>query len=190
MNLYVGLLHHSVLNKRGKEVVTAVTNLDVHDIARAAKTYGLAGYYLINPLREQQEVVSKIMGHWQSGGGLRYNPDRSDAFELIVLVDRLNDAVDHITLKHGKKPKIIMTTARRFPDQVGYFEVRNQLFVSDDPYLLVLGTGWGIKEELLQTADLVLEPVESSIETGYNHLSVRSAAVVIFDRLLGKERLE
>ena len=43
MNTWVALAHHPVLDKDGRIVTTAVTNLDVHDIARAARTFGLAG---------------------------------------------------------------------------------------------------------------------------------------------------
>ncbi|MBT8351253.1 MAG: RNA methyltransferase, partial [Deltaproteobacteria bacterium] len=38
-NLYVALVHYPVVNKNGDVIASAVTNLDLHDIARAAKTY-------------------------------------------------------------------------------------------------------------------------------------------------------
>jgi hypothetical protein len=41
-----------------------------------------------------------------------------------------------------------------------------------------------LAEEFISRADYVLEPIAG--DTGYNHLSVRSAAAIIFDRLLGK----
>ena len=39
--LAVALVHHPVLDRRGDRVTTAVTNLDLHDIARTARTYGV-----------------------------------------------------------------------------------------------------------------------------------------------------
>jgi hypothetical protein len=49
--------------------------------------------------------------------------------------------------------------------------------------VLVFGTGWGLTEEVLGRADDLLEPI---LGTGaYNHLSVRSAAAIILDRLRG-----
>ncbi len=44
MDIYIGLVHHPVRNRHGETVATAVTNLDIHDIARAARTYGIRGY--------------------------------------------------------------------------------------------------------------------------------------------------
>jgi hypothetical protein len=52
----------------------------------------------------------------------------------------------------------------------------------DASYLILLGTGWGLTREVTEEADYVLEPIEGK---GYNHLSVRTAAAIILDRLLG-----
>jgi len=43
-NIYVALAHYPVVNKNGDIIASAVTNLDLHDISRAAKTSGLARY--------------------------------------------------------------------------------------------------------------------------------------------------
>jgi len=50
--------------------------------------------------------------------------------------------------------------------------------------LLLLGTGWGLTDTVLAQSDYLLEPIDGG--TDYNHLSVRSAAAIILDRLLGK----
>jgi hypothetical protein len=47
----------------------------------------------------------------------------------------------------------------------------------------LFGTGWGLTEELFDRADFILEPIKGSGD--YNHLSVRTAAAIILDRLLG-----
>ena len=37
----VALVHYPIVDRRGDVVNTAVTNLDLHDIARTARTYGV-----------------------------------------------------------------------------------------------------------------------------------------------------
>lgn len=58
-----------------------------------------------------------------------------------------------------------------------------KLEASDEPHLLVFGTGWGLTPEITERADVIPEPICGP--TDYNHLSVRSAAAVILDRLRG-----
>ena len=67
--VYIALLHYPVYNKNGETVSSAVTNLDIHDIARLAKTYDLSGYFIVTPDSGQQELVGKICGHWLEGYG-------------------------------------------------------------------------------------------------------------------------
>jgi hypothetical protein len=52
------------------------------------------------------------------------------------------------------------------------------------PCVLVFGTAWGLSEALMETADYILVPVSGPED--YNHLSVRSAAAIILDRLMGR----
>lgn len=185
--IYVALLHHSMRDKQGKIVTTAVTNLDIHDIARSSRTYGVKRYFLVNPLEEQQAVVKRIVGHWQSGGGRDYNPDRAEAFGILQVCSWLGDAVKEIAKEQQCDPLVVMTSARESPGVKlkGFSEVREQL-TKEQPVLLVFGTGWGISEELLRTADLVLKPILPERDSGYNHLSVRSAVAICLDRLLGE----
>ncbi len=187
----MGLLHHSMRDKRGDLVTTAVTNLDVHDIARASRTFGAAGYYLIQPLEEQQQVVSRIIAHWKGSGGRDYNPDRSEAFELTKMVSWLSDAIADITRREGQEPLVVMTSARRVDgvERLSCRELRKRMGESSRPILLVFGTGWGIDEAVLKSAGAVLEPIEPERDSGYNHLSVRSAVAITLDRLLGSERI-
>ena len=185
--IYVALLHHSMRDKRGSVVTTAVTNLDIHDIARSSRTFGVRGYYLVNPLEEQQHTVKRIIGHWMGPGGRNYNPDRSDAFELVRLVSWLEDAVADIERDCGVKPLVTVTSARRvegLPWKKAA-QLRRELPSLDRPVLLLFGTGWGMTDELMRKADLVLEPIMPEIESDYNHLSVRSAVAIYLDRLLG-----
>ena len=52
--------------------------------------------------------------------------------------------------------------------------------------LLVFGTGWGLAPAIIERAAVRLCPIESPRPDGFNHLSVRAAAAIIFDRLLGR----
>jgi len=185
--VYVALLHHSMRDKRGDVVTTAVTNLDVHDIARASRTYGVAGYFLVNPLAEQKEVVMRIVSHWRGSGGRDYNPDRSEAFSLIRWQDQLQDALGAIEEECGEKPLVVMTSARRIAGIPVWTagELRARLREAKRPTLLVFGTGWGIVDDVLKTGDVLLGPIEPESASGYNHLSVRSAVAITLDRLLG-----
>ena len=73
MSVYISLLHYPVYDKNGRVVSTAVTNLDIHDIARMSKTFGLAGYFLVTPVDDQREMVQRILQHWLAGPGRDYS---------------------------------------------------------------------------------------------------------------------
>lgn len=187
-SVYVALLHHSMRDKNGAIVTTAVTNLDIHDIARSSRTYGVKHYFLVNPIEEQQGIVNRIIGHWQGSGGRDYNPDRSEAFDRVKVVSWFQDAVREIERIEGVKPEVWMTSARQ-PD-IGlkwksWAEARAAVAIGK-PKLLVFGTGFGMTEELLREGDAVLDPIFPARESGYNHLSVRSAVAIALDRLLGE----
>ena len=49
-DLYLALVHHPVLDKNGAVVTTAVTNMDVHDIARLSRTFAVRRYYVCTPV--------------------------------------------------------------------------------------------------------------------------------------------
>ena len=59
--LELALVHYPVLNRRGESIGSAITNLDLHDIARAARTYGVHRYWVITPFVEQQEMAQEII---------------------------------------------------------------------------------------------------------------------------------
>jgi hypothetical protein len=52
------------------------------------------------------------------------------------------------------------------------------------PLMILFGTGFGMAPEVQQRADVVMAPIRGVGE--YNHLSVRSAAGIILDRLRGR----
>lgn len=181
--LYVALLHHPVKNKNGETIASAVTNLDLHDISRAAKTYGIGAFYVVTPLEDQRSLVEEIVSHWINGRGGTYNPKRKEALSLIKIRDSLPEVIDEIKEKDGLAVKVVATCAADFTPSIRFNEFRHLLGKKDVLYLLVFGTAWGLTDTFLQNVDLVLEPIRGS--AGYNHLSVRSAVSIILDRLLG-----
>ncbi len=159
-----------------------MTNLDLHDIARAAGTYGVRGYYVVTPLSDQQVLARRIIAHWTQGKGGEFNPVRREALSLVRIKDDLGSAVEAIRRETGRPPEIVATCARKRDGALPYGLFR-QMIGDGGPYLLVFGTAWGLSPALLERADYVLAPIEGP--TAYNHLSVRSAAAIILDRLLG-----
>jgi hypothetical protein len=184
-NIYLALVHYPVVNKRGDIIASALTNLDIHDIARAAKTYGVKSFYLATPLSDQKVLANKIIAHWTTGSGAAYNPARRRALELIKVKDSIEDVAHDIKHIEHSYPKTVTTCARRYPASIGYAECRD-IIEGEIPHLLMFGTAWGLAESIIAEADFVLEPINGA--AGYNHLSVRSAAAIILDRLLGPER--
>jgi hypothetical protein len=181
--LAVALLHYPVYDKNRRVVATAVTNLDIHDIARTAKTFGLARYYVVTPLPEQQELSRRIVRHWQEGWGADYNPKRKAALELASVVTTLDEAVHDLERELGGPVRTVATGAGVAARSVSYADMSGLLARGDENYLLLLGTGWGLTSEIMDRADIILAPITGS--GAYNHLAVRSAAAIIIDRLLG-----
>ena len=182
--VYAALLHHPVYDKNGQVVTTAVTNMDIHDIARSGCTYGLSGFFVVTPVKALQKLALKIVEHWESGYGSQYNTTRKEALALARICDTLDDAIIGIERETGEKPVIVATSARRGQNRASFVALRDMLNKETRPFLILFGTGWGLTETILLQSDYVLEAVEGRGD--YNHLSVRSAAAVILDRLLGR----
>ena len=182
-DIYLALLHHPVLDKNGSIVTTALTNMDIHDIARSARTYGVRRFYVATPVRALQVLAAKILEHWETGYGSTYNATRKDALSLVRLERDLDSIIVALERETGTRPRLVITSARGGPKRTDFGELRKQLESSDTPHLIVLGTGWGLAPEVTERADVLLEPVRGC--TDYNHLSVRAAAAVILDRLRG-----
>ena len=178
---YLALLHHPVVDRLGKVVTTAVTNLDLHDIARACRTYGLARYFVVTPLTSQRELVHRITEHWRSGHGAKVNPRRAAALRLLDVRAELQEVRAEIEAAEGEQPLVVVTSAVERDGQISIPEVIHQ--VGGRPMLLLLGTGWGLTDEGLAAADVALAPVRGAPR--YNHLSVRSAASILLDRFFG-----
>ena len=188
-NLYVALLHHPVRLKNGKAGTTSLTNFDIHDIARISRTYGISGFFVVTPLKDQLRLLATLLSHWTEGRGLLRNPDRTEALRLVRPVEALENAVHALTEHCGMPPMIVGTSAQPFLDKKHrerrpastFDEVRHAL--AERPVLLLLGTGQGIAPEVLEQCHAILPPLRWMDE--YNHLPVRAAAAILLDRLLG-----
>lgn len=183
----IALIHYPVINKGGETIGSAVTNLDLHDIARAAITFGVDNYYVVTPYPDQHSLIQEILEHWQTGHGATYNPARKAALERIKISASLETTLAMVTEQRGRKPLLLTTSARLQENSLSYREARHRI-EDGEPVLLLFGTGHGLAPEINEIADYSLLPIESI--TGYNHLSVRSAVSIILDRLLGVRQEE
>lgn len=179
--LYAALVHYPVLNRKGEVIASAVTNLDLHDMARTARTYGLAACYVVTPLKDQQALCESLADHWRQGIGKDLHPDRAEALMRLRIADSIEAAGEDIQREQGAKPVVWATTAKSLPGAMPHEEARRRLVEGTGPFLVLFGTGWGLAPSWMEGADAVLEPIDGI--DGYNHLSVRCAAAILMDRL-------
>ena len=178
----LALVHYPVLDRRGDVVATALTNLDLHDLARTAMTFGLQKFYVVTPVAEQQRLAGKIREHWCRGYGADYNPLRKKALSLIEITDTLNEAISKWEEFTGETGIPVLTGAS-VRDGISFRNCRN--LSTEYSLLLVLGTGWGLAPALFEQGWRTLQAIRGKGD--YNHLPVRSAAAIIMDRLFGQK---
>ena len=184
-NFSLALIHYPVYDKHRDVVATSVTNLDIHDMSRLTRTFGLARYYIVTPVEEQRKLVEKVREHWLSGWGSTYNPKRKMALETLQTEASLETTIADIESRTGRRPKVVVTGASGRPNSVSFGELKELIDADpEQPFLLLLGTGWGLIEQVFDKSDLVLEPIKGAGD--YNHLSVRAAASIMLDRLFGR----
>lgn len=183
--LYLALVHYPVLNRKSEVIASAFTNLDLHDLGRLACTYGLPRCFIVTPLQDQQKLVGKLIGHWVERVGKDMHPDRKAALQLLQVVPQVSDAVAEVRREQGTSPRIWATTARDLEGAISWGDARREIHEEQGSVLLLLGTGWGLAPQLMSEVHRVLKPIAGV--NGYNHLSVRCAAAVMLDRLVGRE---
>ena len=132
-----------------------------------------------------RKLIRHISEHWSDGYGASYNPKRSDAIARVSVVSDLNEILIDIEERTGLAPELICTSAKGAEETLSYPQMQERLASVTRPQLILLGTGWGLADQVLERAEHRLAPVYGPGE--YNHLSVRSAAAIILDRLFGKE---
>ena len=188
-NLSFCLVHYPVSLGPKKIGASSLTNLDIHDIARISRSYAMGSFYPVTPLRDQLRVLEEILRHWTRGPGGTGNADRAQALGLVQPATSLEEAVAHMTAQHGTRPRLVASSAvwpaKGKASQPGRMpmtprDVRR--WCDQGPVMLCLGTAQGLAPEVLEQCEGTLRPVRF---LGYNHLSVRSAAAILADRILG-----
>lgn len=185
---YVILAHHPIYDRTGEVVTSAVTNLDLHDIARSCATYGLAGYVLVHPVTAQRDKVDRIVSAWpqRSHAPGAASDHRVEALNLVSTAATIAGALGAIRDHHNTEPRLVATSAR----PVGQVPVCDSdgalaaMVASPAPVALLFGTGWGLTDEVISKSDQLLAPIQG--EPDFNHLSVRSAVAIVLDRLFAR----
>jgi tRNA (guanine37-N1)-methyltransferase len=183
MRLYIGLLHFPVYNKNDRKIASAITNFDLHDLSRLARTYGVKKFFVITPLDDQQKLAERILLHWTNGYGARYNRYRKEAIEVMNITRSLEAAINEIREIEGEEPLLIATDASKQAGKSITYSRAIKILISEKVVFIIFGTAWGLHEDVINRADFVLDPIEG--KSNYNHLSVRTAAGIILDRIAG-----
>ncbi|HUY38742.1 MAG TPA: RNA methyltransferase [Candidatus Binataceae bacterium] len=182
--LFLALIHHPVVNRNGQVVTSAITSLDIHDLARSARTYGVDAFFVVHPIPEQREFAKSVIDHWRFDFGRAFDARRREALELVRIVPTLADACAEAEKIAGTRALIVHTSARTDRGQT-FAAMRARLEAPDaPPAIIMLGTGFGMTPEMAERADILLEAIHGA--TDYNHLSVRAAGAIILDRLRGR----
>lgn len=185
--VYSALVHFPVRTRDGQEMASAITNLDVHDIARSSTTFGVRGFFVVTPIQAQRLLVDRILEHWDVGAGRKRTPERSVALSRCHGAASIEDVVATIEAEQGLRPRILATAARTSGErQLITFDSERRAIASDDvPRLILFGTAHGLTDRVIDGCDDLLVPIVGHGD--YNHLSVRAAAAITFDRLLGPQ---
>ncbi|WP_232507966.1 RNA methyltransferase [Desulfobacula toluolica] len=180
-NIYVALIHFPVMNKKDMPIGSALTTIDLHDIARASITFGVKGFYVVTPYEDQATLAKQVIEHWTKGVGGKLNPFRKKALELIRVSATFEDAVNAIKKERNEPVVTIATSAKKTVGSITTETLRLKL-ENKASHVLVFGTAWGLADELIDTCDFILDPIYGDAD--YNHLSVRSAASIYLDRII------
>lgn len=185
INFSIALVHDPVVEKSGKQIVSSITTLDIHDMARIGRTYGAKAVYIVTPVEEQKLMVDRITGHWLDNDSMpKSGANRVEALSLIKVVPSVELAVADAKKRAGAKVKLLATSAALGADGD---EISPAVFLKTAgeaaEWLILFGTAYGMAESLLKKADCRLAPVTGGSE--FNHLPVRAASAIILDRLFG-----
>ena len=182
--IFVALVHHPVVDRNGRIIASAITSLDLHDLARSSRTYGVRALYVVHPVPEQRDFARSVIEHWRIGYGRSFDSRRVEALNLIEIVADLDAAVAAAEHVAGRRPEIVHTSARE-QQGISFAAMRDRIAQQGAaPVLILLGTGFGLAPAARERADLALEAIRGVGD--YNHLSVRAAASIILDRLRGR----
>ena len=181
--LYLALLHFPVYDKNGQVVTTAITHMDLHDIARVGRTYGVRRFYVVTPVNALRDLAARLLAHWETDYGATYNWTRKEALAIVNLTEDLDRTIIDVEADAGTTPLLLVTSARTRHPTLTYAALRRLVRDGEHPLLVLFGTGWGLTEAVIGRADHRLPPIMGI--DGYNHLSVRTAAAIVLDRICG-----
>ena len=135
-----------MLDAQGGVVTTAITNLDVHDLARSARTYGASDYFLVHPIAAQRELAERIEKHWTEGSSGKRIPARKDALALVRAVPSLEDA---FAAMGGRAAiEVWRTGAKATPGVLVDGRSARARRSDGKPILILFGTAWGLAPEI------------------------------------------
>jgi len=185
---HLALVHHPVVDRNAKIVTTAVTNFDIHDLARSSMTYGLAGYHIVTPVTSQRDKAEHIATLWiQDDAG----EHRARALELVRTAPSIEEVISTLSARASESATellVVVTSARAesFPGvpRRTPAELVREASEKVASLLIILGTGWGLADAMIPSVSRVLTPIEGA--SSWNHLSVRSAGAILLDRLFGR----
>lgn len=180
-NLYLALIHFPVMNKKDQPIGSALTTIDLHDIARACITFGVRGFFVVTPYEDQAKLATQVIDHWTKGVGGKLNPFRKKALELIRVSKTFEDALKEIEKEREEPVVTIATSAKKISGSITTENLRQKLD-NQASHVLAFGTAWGLAKEFIDNCDFILDPILGNTE--YNHLSVRSAASIYLDRII------
>lgn len=180
-NLSFCLCHSPVMQENGKSGTSSLTNLDVHDIGRISRSYGMGPFFILHPLDDQLQILNTILYHWQN----RENghADRKRALELARPFREFREIEAWCLARYGQHPCWIISSAawpERECELASPEEIRD--ICEEKPVIVCLGTARGLDVDKLPFKFLRMRPIRFLDE---NHLSVRAAAAIIADRILG-----
>lgn len=182
--LAIGLIHYPIEDKEKKIVATNITNFDIHDIARAARMYQAENYYLIHPMQEQLMFVERVLDHWRTGQGAKFNPSRKRALERVKTAENFEKAFQDWGVPEAMT---VATHARPIEgvETLSFRAIRERMHDEKRPCFLLFGTGYGLTEEFMKGCSAILEPIQGAPPDDFRHLSVRSAVSICLDRIMG-----
>lgn len=182
-NISFCLCHYPVRLEHDRIGSSSLTNLDIHDIGRISRSYGMGPFYVLLSMREQRAILENILNHWRNLS--KEHEDRKRALSLVQPVENFTELEEKAIDYYGLKPIFIASSAA-WPDDKKIKKVLSpediRSLCQNFPVVILLGTARGLDLKSLGINFELLRPIRFLDE---NHLSVRAAAAIIADRVLG-----
>lgn len=172
--LHIALAHHPVKDRAGEVITTSVTNLDLHDMVRMARSYDLAKVWVISPIKAQRDKVLHMAKKWNQELSTH---DRARGWQNLEVVS----SIEEMKTMLGQPALIGTSAAGGREGMVNASDIWK--IIASKETVLLFGSGWGLTETALAGCDYVMNPILN--ESQYNHLSVRTAMAVVLDRVVG-----